>query len=344
MKTTLFFLFGFVSFIQAQSIAGYYGQLSAVPNTEGVNRRGYVVVNSDPPINQSPSGANATWTFNNLTPIGPSVYTNAAPTSGEVSTYPGTTMVTTNINSAGIVETVSKLYSVANQAFTGASSEANGFNLNYTDNATIGTFPLAFNYSNTDVVSGTYSYTTYSGTFSGNVVSTVDAYGTLTTNNYGFGENEIPVTRLKIVQTLNLNYSIFTNAGTAVVTSYHYYHGSELFPFFTSATTTVNVPLLSINQTTSLLEAAGQPLLATPQFNQQAALLISPNPVRDYLTIKPDAGVTISSISVLDANGRIVIDDASSYTPVDVSHLANGVYYAKIDTDGGTFTKKIIKE
>jgi hypothetical protein len=344
MKATLFFLFGFISFAQAQSIAAYYGQIAGATETEGINHRGYVVVSSATPIDQSPSGVNATWTFNQLSAIGPSVYTNATPTASEVAMYPGTTMVTTNINSAGIVQTVSKLYSVMNQAFTGASSEASGFNLNYTDNATIGTFPLAFNYSNTDAVAGTYSYTTYSGTFSGSVVSSIDAYGTLTTNNYGFGENEIPVTRLKIVQALNLDYNIFTNVGTAIVTSYHYYYGNELFPFFTSATTSIDVPLLSINQTTSLLEAAGPQLLATPQFDPQNAVSVSPNPVRDYLMINADAFLGVVSVSVLDMNGRVVIDNASSNAPVNISHLAKGVYFAKIDLGSATITKKIIKE
>jgi hypothetical protein len=252
-------------------------------------------------------------------------------------------MVTTNVNSVGIVPTTSKAYFVMNQAFTGVSSGA-GLELHYTDNATIGTFPLPFNYTNTDATSGTYTYMTYSGTFSGNIVSTVDAYGTLTTNDYGFGPNEIIVTRLKIVQTLNLNYNIFTNVGTATITNYHYYFGNESFPFFTSATTAINVPLLSIDQTSTVMEAAGPVLLGTPGFNPARAITIAPNPVNDYLTVNAGANVAVNSITVTDVHGRTVVDKASSGSPLNIAHLAKGIYFARIDTDSGTVTKKIIKE
>jgi hypothetical protein len=343
MKTTLFFLFGFLSFAQAQSISEYYGHIAGAPGTEGANHRGYIVVTSTNPIDQSPSGVNATWTFDQLTPLGASVYDNAAPTGAETSGYPGTTMVTTNVNSVGIVPTTSKAYFVMNQAFTGATAGAVGLELHYTDNATIGTFPLPFNYTNTDATSGTYTYTTYSGTFSGNIVSSVDAYGTLTTNDYGFGPNEIDVTRLKIVQTLNLNYPPFTNVGTVIITNYHYYHGNESFPFFTSATTAANIPLLSIDQTVTVLEAAGPVLLGTPGFNHANAFSIAPNPVGNILSVQAHDNANIRSIKITDTNGRIIATP-SGLNAVDVSHLSKGIYFAQIESDTGSVFKKFIKD
>lgn len=343
MKTTLLFLFAIVALADAQTISEYYGHLSATPNTEGVNHRAYVVVESSTPIDQSPSGANAAWNFTNLTALGPTVYSNAAPSAGEASTYPGTTMVTTNINMVGIVETVSKLYTVMNQAFTGVSSEATGINLNYTDNATIGTFPLTFGYTNTDAIAGTFTYTSFSGTFTGSMVSSVDAYGTLTTNDYGFGPNEITVVRLKTVQTMNLN-SIVPNVGTASVTSYHYYVEGQLFPFFTSATTTINVPILSINQTVSAMEAVGPQLLGAPGISLENGIVLAPNPVSGVLQVRSDPNISVNAINITDTNGRTVVSNNSMNAELDLSNLSSGLYFARIDTDGGSITKKFIKQ
>jgi hypothetical protein len=341
-KTTLLFLFGTAVLGQAQSIDAFYGHLAATP-TDGVNQQAYAVVDSDTAVDHSPSGVNATWNFTQLSPIGPSVYSNAAPTVEETTAYPGTTMVTTNINSAGIVMTVAKLYSVANQALTGATSEATGIELNYTDNATIGTFPLDFGYTNTDAVAGTYQYLTYSGTFSGNIVSGVDAYGTLTTNDYGFGPNEIQVVRLKLVQTLNLNYLIFSDVGSVTITNYHYYMENQLFPFFTSVTTAISVPMLDISQSQTLMEASAGGSLATPVFSLNDQIRIAPNPATDFVQIGVAGGIVASAVELADVNGRVVLRQPFAEY-IGIGNIGNGIYFATIETDRGLVRKKIVKE
>ena len=78
-----------------------------------------------------------------------------------------------------------------------------------TNNATLGLFPMSFGYSNSDTVAGNYTYTTYSGTFTGTLVTTVDAHGTLNLNNTSGGFYTGNITRLKTVLNLSLNYSFF---------------------------------------------------------------------------------------------------------------------------------------
>ncbi|RZJ27782.1 MAG: T9SS type A sorting domain-containing protein, partial [Flavobacterium sp.] len=143
---------------------------------------------------------------------------------------------------------------------------------------------------------------------------------------------------------ISLTY-IFPNAGTVVITSYLYYRNASTsgdhFPIFNSTTTSVNIPLLSINQTTTGYLSAGGALLGTPTFLQNSVSLW-PNPVKDILNIS-SADATLKSVTITDANGRTVIQ-GTQQDEIDLSDLSRGVYFARIETDRGSETKKIIKQ
>jgi len=334
MKTTLLLLIcGCAAFAQTP-VPALYGQLAA-GTVDGTNHRSYVGATAATPVDESASGANQTWNFTNLTATSSDVYDNAAPNFGESTTYPGTTMVTTQ----NIGGNISKAYfsTSVGLAFTGA--ETNGFELNYsTNNAYVGNFPLNYGFSASDPMAGTYTYQTYSGNFNGTINSTVDAYGTLSINDIGFGAQTYSVTRLKIVQNMTISYSIIPNAGTVAMTTYAYFRdlAADKFPIFTSTTTSIVVPLLSINQTTTAYEAALPALLAAPSFSQDG-VAIWPNPVSDILHA-PGARL----VSIKDMNGREVLRAASEN--VDVSPLAAGVYLAEVRTSSGVSVKKILKQ
>lgn len=72
------------------------------------------------------------------------------------------------------------------------------------------------------------------------------------------------------------------------------------------------------------------------------AIQVSPNPVKDLLTIEQQGDFEIKSIDVFSVNGQKVLKKVSN--PVEVSQLSSGNYIAVIATDLGTFHKKFIKK
>lgn len=335
MKTKLLFAFLFSSML---------GLAQTPINTFYIDDNvSYFVVDTATELNHT-TGASQVWNFDQLTEIGSSGYTNVAPTAGETSTYPGTTTVIAGDVNGNTTQMFTK--NVSNTvSITGLL--AIGLQLNFaTNNATLGTFPLNYGFSNTDAVAGTYNYTTYSGTFTGNIVTTVDAYGTLTRNIGGMPTSN--VTRLKTVITLTLNYSILVNVGTITQTTYSYYpeHVLGMFngPLFRSSTTSALVPLASIDQTDTVNESFAAVLLGVENNVYDNQIQIVPNRIKDLLQIQNPSNQKITTIQVIDTNGRTVLTQNSFENPIDISALQDGIYLVNITTDKGTTTQKIIKE
>ncbi len=334
MKTKLFFVCLLTTFMsQAQTpINTFY--IDAAD--------GFAVVTSNAPIDQTASGANLVWNFNDLVSIGDSNYFNSIPTASELNTFPNTNKVINRNAVADLVPSTSQFFTkdVANVvSITGLLST--GLELNFsTNNGTIGAFPMNYGFSNTDTVAGNYNYTTYSGTFTGNIVTTVDAYG-LFTNNIAGGNNN-PVSRLKTVITINLNYGFFTNIGTITQTTYSYYSTTNML--FRSSTTAALVPLASIDQTDTTLEIYLASLgLESSELDTNSIQIVT-NPVKNNLAFQTNKSINIEAISIIDTNGRIVLMQDTAEKSIDVLNLQKGIYFAKIVTNKGVFTKKIIKE
>lgn len=338
MKTKLLLLFAFFS-IQSYAqtpINSFY-----IPDTALFD-----VVASGTPLDQTASGANKIWNFNQLTSIGSSNYTNVVPTVAEITTFPTTSSVMeSNISITGGESTTSRLFNknVANvTSITGLVSTDLELNFS-TNNATLGAFPMNYGFAISDVVAGTYNYTTYSGTFTGTLVTSVDAFGTL---NLNFGAlSTYNATRLKTVLTISLNYGFFTNVGTITQTTYNYYSNDvgTYAPVFKTATTTAVVPLASINQTDTTMESYYASTLGTNTFELANQIQISPNPVDEVLQFKLSGNQTIHSIAISDCNGRIIAN-GSLENVSNVNRLQKGIYFATITTDKGISTKKFIKK
>ena len=319
---------------------------SQVNSFYGTNNSIFSVLTSANPLNHGSSGANQTWSFGSLLPLGTSVYTYVAPTASETTTYPGTTTVIVTNTTEGTTTTTGRMFTknTANNTFSITGLTGTDLNINFsTNNATLGIFPMVYGYTNTDSnVAGTYNYTTYSGTFTGTLVTTVDANGTLNLTDFGYSAN---VTRLKTVLNISLNYGIFSNVGTVTQTSYSYYDPTNTLnnPAFRSVNTVAVVPLMSINQNNTSLEKFNN-VLATPSSELQTVWI--QNPVQNTININTSNTIENANISVTDMLGKTIYqaknETINGTFEIPIS-LTKGIYLLKIRNENGSITKKIVK-
>lgn len=83
--------------------------------------------------------------------------------------------------------------------------------------------------------------------------------------------------------------------------------------------------------------------LSNQNFNLAETFSISPNPVKDSITI--DTTISITTINIYNALGQLlkVIPNAKDIKTIDVSNLNNGNYFMKIETRDGVVNEKFIK-
>lgn len=333
MKKQLLLLFSITTFlVSAQApINDYFGD----PMSQ------YAIISGS--VDNSASGANATWNFTGLTQAGTNTDTFAAPTGGELTSYPGTTQVLsitdTNMNANQVFYALSG----STLSLTGASNPE--FTLDYNgDNALIGTYPLTFGTAaNNDAISGTINAQGQTASYTGTITNEVDAHGTLSFNIAGLGSYSGSVTR--IVTTQNISFSIVIFPGTATITSYYYYKDSDGSLVFRTNAGNVSVPSLNINESFSTTEGL---ITNTLSINGEASQLdgikIFPNPVSEYLSIQSNESISIQSIQVIDINGRTVLTQKESLDTINTEQLQSGFYTLSISTDKGSLTRKFIKK
>jgi aminopeptidase N len=70
-------------------------------------------------------------------------------------------------------------------------------------------------------------------------------------------------------------------------------------------------------------------------------VLLFPNPVDDFLSIKTSNNITINKVIIYSVLGKKVLE--SPKTEINLSKLNTGIYILKVDTDSGIIRKKIIK-
>ncbi|MCX7550498.1 T9SS type A sorting domain-containing protein [Xanthomarina sp. F2636L] len=339
MKTKLSFLFILLTIFT-------YGQ-TPISNFDSAPMTVYAVVTSSGAVDQTASGTALTWNFTDLVADGTTTTdTYAAPTPVEITNYPGTTSVLTITDNSMAANKIFSQNTSNNISFTGA--ERDDLILSYTNNAFIGIFPMSYNVSNSDPVSGAFTYSNtplgaVSGTFAGTINSSVDAYGTLNMNDLGEGAYSGNVTRLKIVQNLTLNAtSPFPVTAEATQTSYFYYDNSTNNLVF--RTNSFVVALLSVNET--IMESFLPESTLNIKANEVALneLKIVPNPAGDLLNIQFNKNEIINSIIITDMSGRQVLSIKNSLNSISVSELKSGMYIANITTDSGVYSKKFIKK
>jgi len=307
----------------------------------------YAIVQSPVPLAQETAGTNVNWNFSLLDQVGSSEVHTRTPTVEELAIYQHSTAVTVTTSTMGSEDYSNKIFSRTlgtTVSITGANTSQ--IELIYDlDNATLGNFPLSYGFTNSDGISGTYNAEGgYTGSFTGNSTTAVDAYGTLTVN-VGLTPAMTPVTRLKTTQVISLDYLFFTNVGTVTQTIYSYYRdGAQMsVPVFRSTHTNISVPMMQIDYTTDSLESLEALLLGNADF-QMAGFSIAPNPVTDVVTFQTKNQENIRNVKIVDVNGRIIMETGTIENTVNLSQLPSGTYFAQVRMDNGTFTKKIVKQ
>ncbi|SFD25805.1 Por secretion system C-terminal sorting domain-containing protein [Algibacter lectus] len=314
---------------------------NSIPTFESAAGSEFAVVSA--PTDQSAAGANATWTFN-VTYDNQNTSDEYSTTDAAISNYPGSTAV---INTSVGNSPISKIFlekSGTSISFTGA--ESNGFTLVYTDKGELGSFPLSYlSAPSNDNISGTFNYSSYNGTFSGSLVRTVDAKGTLNVNISGLaGENfSGGVTRLKTVQDIQLFISFGgfpVKAADLTQTSYYYYKDNGDLVF---RSTKIDVSGDAINDSFETAESLITSTLGLGDHTiSDADFSILTNPVKEELNINVKAEV--ESISIVDLSGRQVLNVKTNERKLVVDQLKSGLYIANIATDKGMFSQKFVKQ
>jgi len=72
-------------------------------------------------------------------------------------------------------------------------------------------------------------------------------------------------------------------------------------------------------------------------------LKIYPNPVEEVLHFSIQNN-TIEKLSLIDGNGRVILEKTDRVEQVNLSHLPSGLYLLHIKTENGSISKKIIKK
>lgn len=78
--------------------------------------------------------------------------------------------------------------------------------------------------------------------------------------------------------------------------------------------------------------------------NDTLNFIISPNPIKDILTIQNTSNSQIKSINIYNALGKLVLQEKKQFKNIDVTQLSNGLLFVTIETEKGNITKKILKE
>lgn len=328
-----------VGFSQHQ-INSFYGTSGAVNRT----------ITTTAALNHGAGGANQTWSFGSFLNLGTSTYNYAAPTTTEASTFPGTNTVIVTSSTEGSTTSEGRMFTkntAGNTSITGLTTSGMTINCNGgsggAGNATLGTFPLVYPYTNTDnVVSGTFNYGTNSGTFSGTLVTSVDGYGVLNLTDYNYTAN---VTRLKTVLSVTLYVSIFP-VGSASQTTYTYYDPNDASNNFKfrSANTIVTASAAGINENFTILEVANSATLANNDRTLQSVWI--QNPVQGTIEINSTETIENATISISDMLGKTIyqLDNQNINGTLEIpAAISKGIYLIRIDSETGSTTKKIIK-
>lgn len=325
MKTSVFFLLGFFSLCSAQTtITKAFNDPIVGENITYYNVNGT--------IDNSATGNNTTFSNTGLTPgtVSPTAY--SAPSSSELTTFPGST-----IKMVASTNTVLYKATAAKLEITGLITPDATLNF-ITNNGTFISYPAAFGYTETDTAQGTFTAPSYgvSGNFSGNITISADAAGTLIVGATTYTN----VLRIKSLQSFNLTVSGFP-IGTVTNTAYSYYDSTHKFPILSSTSANINVPALSINQTTNGAQMIGQTSLAVGNTAKKETFTVYPNPAQEFITFKGDTE-NYSTANIYSLDGKLIKTSAINAGRIQISDLPSASYFIEV-TGKNAETKKNTK-
>jgi type IX secretion system substrate protein len=101
-----------------------------------------------------------------------------------------------------------------------------------------------------------------------------------------------------------------------------------------------NSPIVTNTATTTVATLSNQ------DFGFESYFMLYPNPVNDVLNIETKQTIEVTSISIYNQLGQLVlvVPNAQDMKSVDVSSLSAGNYFIKVNSDKGTSNTKFIKK
>ena len=99
-----------------------------------------------------------------------------------------------------------------------------------------------------------------------------------------------------------------------------------------------NFPITTNTYTTTVAALSSQ------DFDFGTYFTLYPNPAKDVLNIQAKQDLTINSIEIYNQLGQIVMASTNTLNTIDVSNLASGTYFVKINTQKGSANVKFVKE
>ena len=261
------------------------------------------------------AGANQTWDFSGLSLTlkneNQTFNTVAVATAISASSFPDSNycLTTKGTDDYSNIIDFYMFYNLSETSFEGAGSSWPGSIDKYTDTQKIFQFPYTYNTE----INDTYQSTSHENPIS--FTSVYDAYGTLIMP-FGTYTNVI---RVKSTE--------------GIYVGYLWYHTNPYFPIM-GGDFTNDSSLQVFKNTTGL---GGNPI------EPKKAMAIFPNPAHAELNVQLPEQQTLDRVAITDVTGKIVLKQDQNLNQINVSHLANGLYFIEVHSGMEKFVTKFIK-
>ncbi|MBL4862642.1 MAG: T9SS type A sorting domain-containing protein [Crocinitomicaceae bacterium] len=214
------------------------------------------------------------------------------------------------------------------------------------DPLTMVTYPFANGNSLTDSYNGNINYDFGGGPQSspvtGNASAWIDGEGTLLLPNNVSLTNVI---RYKSIDTSLTSIPPLLNDLEIIRIQYEYYdHSVQNLPVFIHSTVILQTPTSLIDMATLVLSKYETTAFVGTSEKAAIDFNVYPNPARNSVKITGELGADAVG-SILDQSGRkLSTMSISNGQTIDISNLSEGIYFLKIESNGHSTTKRIVKK
>lgn len=94
----------------------------------------------------------------------------------------------------------------------------------------------------------------------------------------------------------------------------------------------------------TIISIACPTTLGTSSFVESTAVSLFPNPVKNTLNISVGGNSEIQNSAIYNVNGRLIKNQNSNVTSIDVEDLTSGLYFLQVVVDGKSEVKKFVKD
>lgn len=286
------------------------------------------------------TGANQMWNFSALT----------TGTLTETKTY--TTVASTPSAAAFSNATIAN--DDGQSGYTYAKSVGNQFELvgivdpnitlNFTNTAVAAVWPISFGYTNSDTFSGSAASGTMTGAAGGSMTSNAVGNGTLTLPGGLMFNN---VLQMKNMQTINLSLMMGIISATINTVEYSYYVPTQKFPVLSISYSSTSG---SFTDYSVDIKINSNVVTGIKQLNNEVLVNLFPNPTKNNFNVNiinplnENCTVHLFDIYGKQLKTESLGNNSSISKLIDVSDLAQGIYFVKTTLGNKTTTQKIIIE